>query len=195
MSVQLDELRALVAKMRAFADECQEVIDYPDSEHELGWFHGRQNLARDYANELEVALAHVAVPVAPEPWLFAISEPSGAWHDGENCVFGDCQSAQDEVYLLNGDLQDDEPEFNVVPLYRAVPSAEQPTQPNSEAWTAVEAVIMRMEKEANVRAAPPRMEGGCVSTLRFWAIELRAALAQSNAGATPAIGDAKEGTR
>jgi len=54
-----------------------------------------------------------------EPWLFAIAEPDGSWHDGEQCVFGDAESAQDEVNLLNDDLkQDTSARFMVVPLYR-----------------------------------------------------------------------------
>jgi len=53
-----------------------------------------------------------------KPWLYAIAEPSGAWHDGENCVFGDEQSAQDEVDMLNDDLAEDEEHYMLVPLYR-----------------------------------------------------------------------------
>ena len=51
------------------------------------------------------------------PWLFAIEDSKGHWHDGEQCVFGDLVSAQNEVDLLNDDF-DGEKEYRVVPLCR-----------------------------------------------------------------------------
>jgi hypothetical protein len=63
-----------------------------------------------------------------EPWLFAIEEQSEdgrwSWHDGENCVFGDKQSAQDEVDQLNDAVEDWQGSpYRVVPLYRAASEA------------------------------------------------------------------------
>ena len=54
-----------------------------------------------------------------EPWLYAIAEPNGHWHDGESCVFADRESAQDEVDSLNDNVEESpEPLYQVVPLYR-----------------------------------------------------------------------------
>jgi len=63
-----------------------------------------------------------------EPWLFAIEECSEdgkwSWHDGEQCVFGDRESAQDEVGMLNDDVEDWQGSpYRVVPLYRAALAA------------------------------------------------------------------------
>jgi hypothetical protein len=55
---------------------------------------------------------------ADEPWLYAIAEPSGAWHDGESCVYGDLESAQEDVDQENESLDEAEPKYSVVPLYR-----------------------------------------------------------------------------
>jgi len=57
------------------------------------------------------------------PWLYAISETNRegveSWHDGEQCVFADRESAQEEVDLLNDGYPEGEFPFKVVPLYRA----------------------------------------------------------------------------
>lgn len=89
-------------------------------------------LAKALADRIEAALAE-SEPGQEEPWLFAISEPSGAWHDGEQCVFGDRESAQDEVDLLNDDLEEGQPHFKVVPLYRALARQPQRRRVQNEA--------------------------------------------------------------
>ncbi len=63
--------------------------------------------------------------LSAEPWLFAIAEPSGAWHDGEQCVFGDRESAQNEVDMLNDDLPEGEEQYKLVPLFRTLAAHDQ----------------------------------------------------------------------
>ena len=53
------------------------------------------------------------------PFLFAIEDRQGKWKDGEQCVFGDAESAQEEVDLLNDAFDEGEEEYKVLPLYRA----------------------------------------------------------------------------
>jgi len=94
-------------------------------------------------------------------WLYAISETNRegveSWHDGEQCVFGDRQSAQDEVDLLNDEYPEGEFPFKVVPLYRAAALAEkpaerpQPTTPTKSTFRRV----MGCFAEAVNAAAPP----------------------------------------
>jgi hypothetical protein len=74
-----------------------------------------------------------------EPWLFAIEEHSEdgrwSWHDGEQCVFADLASAQDEVDSLNDGVEDWQGSpYQVVPLYRtAAPPAQGAPAPPVEA--------------------------------------------------------------
>ena len=63
-----------------------------------------------------------------EPWLYAIEETSEdgrkSWHDGEQCVFSDRESAQDEIDSLNDGVKDWQGSpYAVVPLYRAALAA------------------------------------------------------------------------
>jgi len=65
----------------------------------------------------------------PTPWLYAIEEQSEdgrwSWHDGEQCVFGDAQSAQDEVDSLNDAVEEWQGSpYRVVPLYRRAAAGE-----------------------------------------------------------------------
>ena len=61
---------------------------------------------------------------AGEPWLFAIEQiDNGTWKDGEQCVFGDLVSAQDEVDLLNDAFPEGDDPYRVVPLFRFAISA------------------------------------------------------------------------
>jgi hypothetical protein len=77
--------------------------------------------------QLESAL-RASCTAGDEPWLFAIEEQNKdgiwSWHDGEQCVFGDLQSAKDEVDVLNDDCgSESEVYYRVVPLYRAALAA------------------------------------------------------------------------
>jgi hypothetical protein len=73
----------------------------------------------------ELALPDTPEPPA-EPWLYAIQETNAAgvtsWHDGENSVFGDRESAQDAVDCLNDEFPEGENPFQLVPLYRQPPA-------------------------------------------------------------------------
>jgi len=84
------------------------------------WMQGWKSAAQTAQLSTDKISAATASPL-DEPWLYAIEETNAAgassWHDGENCVFGDRESAQDEVDLLNDDYPDEQP-FRVVPLYR-----------------------------------------------------------------------------
>lgn len=94
-----DRLRALVREWRKFADECQVVIDEPDDEHEHGWARGRQNLAQDYAKEIEQILVAQPAPAVMgegENWWTAeaidvirharTNEPHDDWNDWQNAI-------------------------------------------------------------------------------------------------------------
>jgi hypothetical protein len=56
-----------------------------------------------------------------KPFFFAIETSGGDWKDGEQCVFEDKVSAQDEVDNLNEELPEED-WYKVVPLYRHNPN-------------------------------------------------------------------------
>lgn len=60
-----------------------------------------------------------AEQVPGKPWLYAICDSNGSWQDGESCVYQDRASCEDDVNMRNDDLPEGEPEYFVVPLYRA----------------------------------------------------------------------------
>jgi len=64
--------------------------------------------------------AEVTASAPAEPWLFAIEDKQGKWKDGEQCVFGDYVSAQNEVDMLNDAFEEGDEEYKVVPLYRVI---------------------------------------------------------------------------
>jgi len=103
------------------------------------WMQGWKSAAQTAQLSTDKISAATASPL-DEPWLYAIEETNAAgassWHDGENCVFGDRESAQDEVDLLNDDYPDEQP-FRVVPLYRTEPPsapAEVTAEQDEVAW-------------------------------------------------------------
>ena len=61
-------------------------------------------------------------PLEQKPFLFAIEDDCGNWHDGEQCVFSDRASADDEVEMLNENITSEESRYKVVPLFRAAVS-------------------------------------------------------------------------
>ena len=114
-----------------------------ESEADLNW-HGIGNC---------VPICHQAASggaLSSEPWLFAIAEPSGAWHDGEQCVFGDRESAQNEVDMLNDGLPEGEEQYKLIPLFRTLAAHDQKVR---------EAVL---EEAARLcEAAKVRPDGSC----------------------------------
>lgn len=116
-------------------------------------------------------LAQPPAPLTEEPWLYAIEETNEdgkkSWHDGEQCVFGDRQSAQDEVDSLNDAVEDWQgTPYAVVPLYRAALSASTTGAGTHEKWNGK----LRCGKPAGHLIAgaswfscvlPPNHEGEC----------------------------------
>lgn len=119
MNPQLaDELRKALARGYCHAENSRKVLD--------------SDLIEAMREEVEGLLAqHAVAEPQQKPWLYAIQETNAegvvSWHDGEQCVFGDRESAQDEVDSLNDPFPDGENPFQIVPLYRiAAHAAEQP---------------------------------------------------------------------
>lgn len=114
MADRVEELRGIVARGYCHKANSHKVLDGDLLEaivHELLW-----------ANQAAAAQAALALPAEPpQAWLYAIEDSAGAWKDGEQCVFGDKASAQDEVDLLNdGRAHGDDLEYRIVPLYRVL---------------------------------------------------------------------------
>jgi hypothetical protein len=86
------------------------------------------------------------------PWLYAIAEPNGHWQDGESCVFQDLESCQSDVDQYNENIEEGEPKYTVVPLYRhAQPaSAAKPPEDGLEARL-MEILYMDANREAQAR--------------------------------------------
>jgi hypothetical protein len=133
----MDEVRALIPEWRKNRqielDEAAREGSEPGNE---SWgFLRAADAWKGAIDDLEQALAQ-PVPAegagAREPWLYAIEVQSEdgrwSWSDGEQCVFADLASAQDEVDLLNDGVEDWQGSpYRVVPLYRA--AAAQPDAP------------------------------------------------------------------
>lgn len=130
-------------------------------------------------------------PQGAKPFLYAIEDENGAWHDGESCVFGDLESAKDEVLNLNDGH--DEPIYKVVPLYRLAPPPTGTPEPLREAaaecWQSSDPyaafVALAEQWDWAVSALRKVNNEGCAQRAADFsarAVELRATIAQQRKG-------------
>jgi hypothetical protein len=103
-----------------------------------------------------------------EPWLYAIAEPNGHWQDGESCVFQDLESCQSDVDQYNDNIEEGEPKYTVVPLYRRTLAAQPTPAPKDASQLRMGEPLgpftseLRKEAESQINSALPG-DGGWTS--------------------------------